>query len=229
VLNCKGVTPAHRPAVVPDIERGVAEGIRPEPWQTDTCIGSWHYDRRIFEQHKYKTVAQVIRMLADIVSKNGNLLLSVPVRGNGEIDEDEVAFLEGMAQWMAVNGDAIFGTRPWTVYGEGPSVTEQAETGQFGGARDVRTKAYAAEDIRFTTKAGALYALVMELPAGRSIVIKALAAGSARMGERRVTNVSLLGCAGRLAWSQDQSGLRVTLPDVLPAEHVIALKIDGVL
>ncbi|HVU34306.1 MAG TPA: alpha-L-fucosidase, partial [Opitutaceae bacterium] len=111
VINAKHLGPGHAPAVVPDIERGVAEGIRSEPWQTDTCIGSWHYDRAIFEQHRYKTVGQVVRMLVDIVSKNGNLLLSIPVKGNGEIDADEVKFLQGMAAWMDVNGEAIFATR----------------------------------------------------------------------------------------------------------------------
>jgi alpha-L-fucosidase len=231
VLNAKHMTPEHASAVVPDIERGVAESIRPYVWQTDTCIGEWHYNRRVFDEHRYKTVAQVVRMLADIVSKNGNLLLSVPVRGNGEIDEDEVAFLRGMAAWMDVNGEAIYATRPWTVYGEGPSTIEKAETGQFGGARDVRSKPYTVEDIRFTKKGDALYAIVMALPSAdqsdRKVVIKSLAKGSPHVGGRTVTGVSLLGAAGALTWSQDDAGLHVTLPATLPSEHAIALKIAG--
>jgi alpha-L-fucosidase len=212
------MTPAHAPAVVPDIERGVAEGIRPQPWQTDTCIGSWHYDRRIFEEHKYKTVGQVVRMLADIVSKNGNLLLSVPVRGNGELDEDEIAFLHGLAKWMDQNGEAIFGTRPWTVYGEGPSTVEATESGQFGGARDVRSKPYTAEDMRFTTKPGVVYAFIYAWPPDHSVLIKSLAGKS-------VGAVSLLGHDGALATSPESSGLRVTLPEQAPNEHAIVLKI----
>ena len=90
-------------------------------------------------------------MLVDIVSKNGNLMLSIPVRGDGTIDEHEVAFLEGMAAWMAPNGEGIFGSRPWTVYGEGPSTVEAGGAGQFGGARDVRSKPYTPEDMRFTS------------------------------------------------------------------------------
>jgi len=95
VLDAKYMKPEHRAAVVQDIERGVAEGISAAPWQTDTCIGSWHYERRLFDEHKYKTVAQVVHLLVDVVSKNGNLLLSVPLRGDGTIDDDELAFLGG--------------------------------------------------------------------------------------------------------------------------------------
>lgn len=228
VLNIKGVSPERRGAVIDDIERGVAEGIRSAPWQTDTCIGSWHYDRRVFEQHKYKTVAQVSRMLVDIVSKNGNLLLSIPVRGNGEIDEDEVAFLEGMAKWMDVNGDAIFATRPWTIYGEGPSVQEKAEAGHFGGAKDVRSKPYTAEDMRFTTKNGSLYAFVMEWPTSKSVLVKSLATASPQTAGKKVSAVSLLGYSGKVTWSQDEQGLHVQLPDQPPSEHAFALKIDGI-
>jgi alpha-L-fucosidase len=227
VLNAKHLEPGHAPAVVPDIERGVAESIRPFVWQTDTCIGEWHYNRRVFDEHRYKTVAQVVRMLADIVSKNGNLLLSVPVRGNGEIDEDEVAFLRGMAAWMDVNGEAIYATRPWVIYGEGPSTIEKAESGQFGGARDVRAKPYTAEDIRFTKKGDTLYAIVMELPGDRQVIVKSLATGSPHAGSHKVTKVSLLGDTRPLTWSQDENGLHVTLPSTLPSEHAIALKIAG--
>lgn len=127
VVNAKHMKPEHTTALVEDIERGVATGIRPQPWQTDTCIGSWHYSREIAAQNKYKTVGQVVDMLIDIVSKNGNLMLSVPVRGDGTIDEHEVAFLEGMATWMKVNDEGIFGSRPWKVYGEGPSTVETPE------------------------------------------------------------------------------------------------------
>ena len=228
VINAKHLEPAHAPAVVSDIERGVAEGIRPAPWQTDTCIGSWHYDRRIFEEHKYKTVGQVVRMLTDIVSKNGNLLLSVPVRGNGELDEDEIAFLQGMAQWMDVNGEAIYATRPWEIYGEGPSTQEKAEGGQFGGAKDVRSKPYTAEDVRFTTKDNAIYAILLEWPANRSVVIKSFAAGAAGTPPkltREIATVALLGSSEHLVWSRDAAGLHVTLPATRPGDAAYSLKV----
>jgi alpha-L-fucosidase len=228
VLNAKHLQPAHKAAVVEDIERGVASGILPAPWQTDTCIGDWHYNRHVYEEHRYKTVGQVVCMLADIVSKNGNLLLSVPVRGNGAIDDDEVAFLKGMAKWMDVNGEAIFATRPWMVYGEGPAVTEKAEGGQFGGAKDVRSKPYTAEDMRFTTKGDALYAILLGWPADKTAIVKSLATSSPKIAGRKVSDVTLLGYSGKLTWTQDEAGLHVQLPATAPSEHAVALKIIGV-
>ena len=95
--------------------------ILPQPWQTDTCIGSWHYDRGIFERNGYKSAASVVRMLADIVSKNGNLMLSVPLQRDGQPDEDEIKIVSEIGAWLKVNGEAIYATRPWKIYGEGPS------------------------------------------------------------------------------------------------------------
>jgi alpha-L-fucosidase len=219
VLTAKKMTESHRAAVTEDIERGVATGILPAPWQTDTCIGSWHYQRSIFDQHKYKTTPQVIQMLIDIVSKNGNLMLSVPVRGDGTIDEDEVAFLESLAKWMPINGEAIFATRPWTVYGEGPSVSGPVAAGQFGGARDVRP--YTAADIRFTRKGDTLYAFMMDWP-GEQATITSLGAGKGK-----VASVELLGHQGELQFTQDADGLKVKLPAEKPCDFAYALKISG--
>ena len=198
----------------------------PQPWQTDTCIGYWHYDRDTCEQHRYKTVGQVVHMLVDIVSKNGNLLLSIPVRGDGTIDEDEVAFLEGMAKWMDVNGEGIFGTRPWKVYGEGPSVRGHAG-GHVRRERDVRS--YTAEDVRFTTKGDTLYAFLLGWPGEKNAVIKSLATNSPQVAGQKITDVSLLGYKGKLEWSQDEQGLTVKMPDKPPSDHAVALKIKGIL
>ncbi len=229
VINAKKMSPPHAPAVVSDIERGVAAGILPIPWQTDTCIGDWHYNRHVFEEHRYKTVAQVVAMLVDIVSKNGNLLLSIPVRGDGSLDADEVAFLEGMARWMDINSEAIYATRPWAIYGEGPSTIETPESGQFGGARDVRNKPYTAEDIRFTTKGGTLYAIIMEVPADRSLLVKSLALNSAYTAGQAMGEVTLLGSKSKLEFQRDATGLQVKLPKTLPGEHAFVLKIEGLL
>ena len=133
---------------------------------------------------------------------------------------------------MDINGEGIFGSRPWKVYGEGPSTVEKVETGQFGGARDVRSQPYTSEDIRFTTKGGVLYAYLLAVPGEPRAAIKSLAKNSPHISGRRVTDVSLLGYRGKLEWSQEEQGLVVKLPGKLPgkapSEHAIGLRIKGV-
>ena len=227
VIATKGLNAEQRKALLLDVERGVTSGGEMLPWQTDTCIGSWHYQKSVFEQHKYKTAKQVSQMLVDIVSKNGNLQLSVPLPGHGMPDADELKFLAELTAWMDVNGEGIFSTRPWKTYGEGPSVTTQAPKGQFGGARDVR--GYTAEDMRFTMKGGSLYAFIMVWPESRSTVIKSLATSSPHIDGRKVADVSLLGYGGKLEWTQDENGLNVKLPAEPPSASAVTLKIKGVL
>jgi alpha-L-fucosidase len=212
VLNAKKVSPDKRGCVVLDIERGGARDIQPQPWQTDTCIGNWHYERAIAERHGYKKSAAVLRTLADIVSKNGNLLLSIPVRGDGTIDDDEVKFLEETAAWMDVNGEAIFGTRPWVTYGEGPSTTAQVGGRPFN---EGRTR-YTLQDLRFTTKGDALYAIGLIWPAaGGKVTIKSLTADSPHV-KGEVGAVRLLGQDAPLAATRDANGLTVDLPAPKP-------------
>ncbi|MGO9114355.1 MAG: alpha-L-fucosidase [Thermoguttaceae bacterium] len=222
VMTGKGLNTQQRRALVLDVERGVTNGGETPPWQTDTCIGSWHYERSVFDRHRYKKPGQVVQMSIDIVSKNGNLMLSIPVRGDGTIDEDEVACVEGIGKWMAPNGEGIFGTRPWTVYGEGPSVSTPAARGRFGGAQDVRP--YTTEDIRFTSKGDLLYAFVMAWPADGRATIKTLTQGS-KQYPKEVARVELLGSEGPLAFSRDAAGLVVTLPQAKPNDYAYALRI----
>jgi alpha-L-fucosidase len=226
VVNAKRLDPMQRQALVYDIERGKASGILPEPWQTDTCIGQWHYNRAVFERHGYKTPAMVIPMLVDIVSKNGNLMLSVPVRADGTIDEDEARTVSGIGAWLKVNGEAIYGTRPWKIYGEGPSTTAVAETNRLGGIRDVGSKPFTAEDIRFTTKGAALYAIVMGWPTNGLVKIPSLGSDSPYW-QGKVQSVKLLGSPGRLKWDRDSTGLSVILPKSKPCDIAYALKITG--
>lgn len=221
VINTKKLDPDQRKALVYDIERGKSQEIQPYAWQTDTCIGSWHYDRRIYDNHRYKTAAQVVPMLIDIVSKNGNLLLSIPVRGDGTIDSDEVKVLEDIAAWIAVNGEAIYATRPWKVYGEGPSTAPQ-EANVFGGVKDVGSKPFTPADIRFTTRGDTLYAFAMAWPADGKLTIHALANGNGT-----VQQVSLLGHPGNLDFKQTAQGLEITLPSKAPCNYAVALKING--
>src|SRR5262249_32590262 len=152
----------------------------------------------------------------------------IPVRGDGTIDDHEVGFLEGMAAWMKTNSEGIFGSRPWRVYGEGPSTEGTPEAGQFGGARDVRTKPYTIADIRFTTPADTLYCYLLAPKPATQAVIKSLATNSPYTGGHRVKDVTILG-GGKLEWSEGPQGLSVKLPERLPSSEAVGLKISGVL
>lgn len=213
VVNGKNLPETHRPGIVEDVERGLRAGIQPYPWQTDTCIGDWHYNRGLYESNGYKGPDYVIHILADIVSKNGNLLLSVPLRSNGTIDEKEVAVVEGIASWMNRFSDAIYSTRPWRVFGEGPT---EVAAGMFS---EGKTKNFSAADIRFTTKAGALYAITLGKP-GDTVSV-------ASLKNTPVKRVEVVGSSEPLAFAQDGSGLHISVPASASHDFGIALKIMG--
>lgn len=224
VINGKILDPVQRQSMVLDIERGQSNQIEPLPWQTCTCIGSWHYDRRIYDNKGYKSAQTVVQTLVDVVSKNGNLLLSVPVRGNGTIDEQERAIVEEIGRWMTVNGEGIYDTRPWQVLGEGP-VMESAAPVVEQGFNEGKNKPFTAQDIRFTTKDGAVYAFVMGWPADGKVSIKAMRSGSANL-KQRVARVELVGSGKPLKFRQDAEALHVTLPSDEPAlAYAFALKV----
>ncbi len=200
---------------VQDIERGRADNLRDLPWQTDTCIGGWYYREGI----RYKTVAQVVHMLIDIVSKNGNLLLNIPLHPNGSIDGEEEAFLKGMGEWMSVNGQGLYGTRPWVVSGEGP-------TTYHGGHFKEEALAYTPQDIRFTAKGDTeLYAFFMAWPEDGRLSVQLLAETAGARGV--IEKVELLGHEGNLSYSRTSEGLSVELPAARPCEHAWALCITG--
>lgn len=227
VLNGKILDEEQRKCMVWDIERGQSNEIEPYTWQTDTCIGSWHYDRRIFDNHHYKSAKTVIHTLADVVSKNGNLLLSIPVRGDGTIDADELKVVEEIGQWMKVNKECIYGTRPWKVYGEGPATENMAPlTAQ--GFNEGKGKPFVAQDIRFTTKGAVLYAIPMGWPENGKITIKSLAKGNASLYPSKIKSIELLGAGPVTDFKQDETGLTVTLPAKQPAlSYAFALKITS--
>jgi alpha-L-fucosidase len=217
VITGKQMPPERRAALVEDVERGFADDIRPLPWQTDTCIGNWHYDRALYERHGYKSAENVVQRLCDTVSKNGNLLLSIPMRGDGTIDDDERRILGELAAWMRVNGESIFATRPWRVFGEGPTVVG---TGMFG---EQSTKSFTPQDVRFTTRAGVLYVQVLGRPIAGSVTVATLS--SRQPGT--IARVALLGGAGALAFARDENGLTIQLPDSVSPATVPVFRIDG--
>jgi alpha-L-fucosidase len=221
IINAKNLPENRKDALVMDYERGSATGIMERPWQTDTCIGDWHYSRATYTNNRYKTALQVVQMLIDIVSKNGNLLLNIPLRGDGTYDEKEAVVLDGITAWMQVHGEAIYATRPWKVYGEGPSTTNIARGG-FGGARDVRP--YTAEDYRFVTKGDVLHVFMMGWPQGGKAVIKSLAAKSDKYpGE--IARVEMIGSKDPLSFTRDENGLSISLPESAPNDIAIVFKI----
>jgi alpha-L-fucosidase len=224
VINGKMLDERQRRSLVWDIERGHSNAIEPLPWQTCTCIGGWHYSRPEYERGAYKSAQTVVHMLVDIVSKNGNLLLSVPVRGNGTIDEKEQAIVEEIGRWMALHGDAIYDTRPWAVFGEGPALARTAPLTDQG-MNEGKSAPLTAADIRFTAKGDAVFAFVMGWPAGSEIGIAALGTAAGHL-KKPVARVEFVGTGAPLAFRQAADGLKVTLPSAPPAlPYAFALKV----
>jgi len=223
VIFGKILTADQKKCMVWDVERGAPDKIQEQPWQTCTCIGEWHYRRSIYDNDKYKTAKEVVHMLADIVSKNGNLLLNIPVRGDGTIDEKEVKVVEKIGEWMAVNSEGIYDTRPWKVFGEGPTA-ENANPINAQGFNEGKTS-YSSKDIRFTTKNGVLYAIVMGWPEDGKVVIKSLST-SHLPNQKNIKRVELLG-SGNVKFVSGADGLTVTLPAKKSSDIAFILKIKG--
>ncbi len=214
VINYKGEAFPERAAVL-DIERGKLDGIRELPWQSDTsvCYRSWGY----VENHDYKPAGSLVHDLADVVSKNGRLLLSVAPMADGAIPDQQQVMLREVGAWLAVCGEAVRETRPWLVFGEGP-------TGVAEPFDERAQKPYTPRDIRFTqAKDGsAVFAIVLGDP-GETLVIHSLLAEGSQPG----ANVELLG-SGPVAYRVDAKGrFVVTLPAEKPSRHAIALKLVG--
>jgi alpha-L-fucosidase len=203
-------------AAVLDIERGQLDTLRPIFWQTDTSVGekSWGY----IKDEKFRTPESLIDELVDIVSKNGCLLLNIGPKSDGTIPDEAQKILLDMGNWLSVNGEAIYGTRPWKVYGEGPT---KVVGGSF---KDTATSGYTAADIRFTVKGDTLYAIALTWPEDGKLTIKSLAAGS-ELTRREVKTVQMLGSRAQVKWTRNAGGLMVDLPNEKPGDYPFALKI----
>ena len=207
VVMGKILEESHKEAMLWDVERGAPDRMQEKYWQTCTCIGGWHYSETDYRRGSYKSAAQVVRMLVDIVSKNGNLLLSVPVRGDGSIDEKEIAILGDLKEWMDVNGFSIYGTRTWKTFGEGP-VAEASNPMNAQGFNEGQT--YSSKDIRFVQRNDTVFATIMRWPEERSVTIESFGMTSPHYSGK-VKNVELLGY-GALPFTNEVHGAVVTLP-----------------
>ncbi len=218
VMFGKILTDLQKEALVWDVERGAPNEIIPLPWQSCSCIGGWHYNTDIYNKGHYKSAQTVIRLLADIVSKNGNLLLNIPLRADGTFDDKEAVIIDGIGKWMNRNKEAIFDTRPWKRFGEGP-IAERAIPLNDQGFNEGAYSDMTAEEIRFTSKDKTLYAIVLAWPEDNKVNIRSLSSGNTK-----VKRVELLG-HGRVKFRQTSGGLAVSLPKDMEYKTIPVLKI----
>lgn len=191
---------------IPEVERGSFRDAKPYVWQTDTAIAnnSWCYTDSL----EYKEAGELIRMLVDVASKNGNLLLNIGPKGDGSIPETDRQILMQIGGWLNTNGEAIYGSRVWRVSGEGP--TQSAE-GQF---TDLCAPQYTEQDFRFTSKGGSIYVFAMHYPEQGNITVRSLAKSKDQNVLKfhgLIADVAVLGENRAPVWTMDEEGLHVSM------------------
>ena len=200
---------------VSDYERGVSATLQPKPWQDDTSLSGWFYMNHNPHNDPHSNIKDaptVIHTLADVVSKNGNLLMNFPQRGDGSLYPECEEVLDELAKWMPVNGEAIFGTRPWTTFGEGPTVIEKKVMNE-------PMQPMTWQDIRYTTKGNVIYAICLGIPQAE-IKMTAMAG----MGDK-IKNVELLGSSEKVNWKVSADGLVIQPSEHWPCDDAVTYKI----
>ena len=196
-----------------DLEKGTMDNILESPWMVDATIDnlSWSYNLH----PNYKTSQQLIDYLITVVSKNGQLLLDIPPKPDGTIPEKVKTILLDIGGWLAINGEAIYGTRPWMQFGEGPTPDEQGDLND-------KIPAYTPNDLRFTTKSDTLYVIAMAIPTDRKIQITSLPEN-----KYQIKAIELIGAKGKLKYTQNSQGTLVELPKIIPSKYALSLRIVG--
>ncbi len=207
-------------AIIWDIEKGTPNEIQEYPWQVCTCIGSWHYDIGVYNDNRYKSAETVIRQLIDVVSKNGNLLLNIPMRGNGSFDEKALAIVDKIGDWMSVNSEGIYASRPWKVFGEGPDA-EAVVALNAQGFNEGRVNNFTEKEVRYTSKGNVVYAYVMGYNENE---FRLKSFGK----DEKVKSVSCIGSKEKIQWKKNADGLTIqplkTKSIIVPVCYKITLK-----
>lgn len=219
VMTAKHLSAQDQEMFVLDYENTHSGELRALPWQTDIGYDGWF----LYERPEMKGMATevVVHTLVDIVSKNGNMLMNICQTADGSIQPYAYTFLEEMGDWMAINSEAIHGTRPWVKFGEGPH--------QVGKAKDKQHQyvTYSSADFRFTTKGHTLYAILMDWPDDKNKVVIQSLATNEYMDVSKIEQVSLLGADNRLTWTKTDAGLEVELPTHAPCDYAYVIKIQS--
>jgi alpha-L-fucosidase len=214
VINYK-VDAMEKHSAVLDVERGQLNDIRPLYWQTDTSISnkSWGF----IEHDSFKSTQMIVHQLVDIVSKNGNLLVNIGPRSDGTIPDEVQSVLRELGSWLKVNGEAIYGSRPWKIYGEGPTKIVE------GAFHDTDAQPFTERDFRFTTKNGALYACELGWSSNGEAMIQSLA--ETQLAGQKIASVSLLGSPAPLTFAVQPDGVHIRLPAQPPGKFAYCFKI----
>lgn len=212
VVFGKILTDEQKEALVWDVERGAPNQIMERPWQCCNCIGDWHYNTDTYRRNHYKSASTVAKLLVDIVSKNGNMLLSVPLRADGTPDEKELAIIKEFGAWMTVNKEGIVATRPWKKFGEGPIADSDVKINAQGFNDGNYTKA-GSDEIRFTQSKDGKIVYVADLawPKDHKVTVRSMAEGSELLPSA-IKSVELLGY-GKVKYTRTQDALVINLPE----------------
>ncbi|WP_158973987.1 alpha-L-fucosidase [Cellulophaga sp. L1A9] len=212
VLSLKDAT-VDRSAFTYNLERGGAGEIKPEPWLWATDLsGDWFYNKNSINK---MSIPVMVSNAVDAISKNGVVMLNIGLRGDGTIPEKQIGYLTAFGDFLKINGEGIYGTRPWKFFGEGLLEVKDGRQGENHGD-------YTQEDIRFTTKDEVLYAFILALPT-KDIIVKTLAKGG--VFDKKIASIELMGSSEKIKWKQSNDALNISLPKSLPGKIVNGFRI----